>query len=176
MPRQINPIIFPKHIFAEVKQCSFIQVNIRHSNSGWSQLIFKFSRMMVFPRWVSTIPSAFTLHAWADYCLHWTKALTWKDLGNCSLKAAIKSGPMFSHTQTSTYKWTGPWPKLWRTLSFHKYPFSSDSCAFLQQYCNSISSDTRTFSLYNNHSVKKGQWRAPGQGPGILRQMDLLTA
>lgn len=128
MPRQINPITFPKHIFAEVKQCSFIQVYTRHSISGWPQLIFKFSRMMVFSRWASTIPSAFTLHAWANYCLHWTKALIWKDLGNCSLKTAIKSGPTFSHTQTSTYKWTGPSPKLWRTLSFHKHPFSSDSC------------------------------------------------
>lgn len=155
MPRQINPIIFPKHIFAEVKQHSFIQVHIRHSVSGWPQVIFKLSRTMVFSRWASTIPSAFTLHAWVDYCLHWSKALIWKDLGNCSLKPAIKSEHIFSHTQTSTYKWIGPWPKLWRTLSFHKHPFSSDSCCLSAAILQLILAVTRALSAFITTTLSK---------------------
>lgn len=117
-----NPIIFPKHIFAEVKQCSVIPINLRHLISVWPQLMPKFSRMMVCSRWASTILSAFTLRTWLDYCLHWAKALIWKDLGNCSLKTA-----MFSYTQTSTFKWIGPWPStlfpqtllfFWQLLPF----------------------------------------------------------
>lgn len=148
MLRQINQIIFLRHIFAEVKQCHFIQVNIRHWISVWPQLIFKFSSTMVFSRWASTIPAASTLHVWTDYCLHWTKALIRKDLGNYSVNTAIKSGHMFSHTQTSTYKWIGPWPKLWRTLSFHKHPFSSGSCCLSPAILQLLLAVTPTLSVF----------------------------
>lgn len=137
MSRQINPTIFPKHIFTEVKQWCFIQVNKWHSVSGWSQLRVKFSRLMAFSRWVPTLPSAFTLHMCTDYYLQWTKALLCQDFGNCFLKTGIKSGPCWTFF---------PKPPLffWQLLPF---------CSNID---TPISSDTTNFSLYNNRLVKKG--------------------
>lgn len=136
MSRQIIPTIFPKHVFAEVKQWSFIQVNMWHSVAGWLQFIVKFSRLMVFSRWVPTLPSAFTLYICTDCRLQWTKALICQNLGNCFLKIGIKSGLCCtSFPQT---------PLFWQLLPF---------CSNIEI---PISSYTTNFSLYNNHPVKKG--------------------